>query len=60
MMASQRVMIEEATKARNEIAGELRQAIEAGNTDREWMADRIDGLAYYNNLLIRLGAIPAL
>jgi hypothetical protein len=53
---SKAIMIDEATKAKMELVAELRLAVEVGNTQGEWFADRVEALAYYNSLLMKLGA----
>jgi len=48
-------MIEEALKARTELHAEMVEAVKGGRVDGEWLKDRADALAYYNELLGRLG-----
>ena len=58
-MNSKVIMIEEATKAKAGLVAEMQAAFAVGTPDAQWLADRAESLAYYNRLLVKLGAGPA-
>lgn len=55
---SDRIFIEEATKARESLHAELSQAMQNGRKCDEWMTDRFEMLAYYTRMLQKLGVLP--
>lgn len=56
---SREVMIEEATRARTAIHAEVAAMMAIRTAPQGWLRDKAASLAFYNDLLTRLGATPA-
>jgi hypothetical protein len=60
MNATAKIMIEEATMARDALHREMTDLIarRGGKAPQGWLREKAEALGYYNTLLGRLGAIP--